>query len=246
MPATTETGHAKNIANFQSLIAFVIQYGGTYNPSKTTLKLANLQARLVQEQTNLTDVLNKTSSYNIAVNQRFAKFANVKSLATRLVNALATTDAAEKTLADAKGFNRKIQGKRASAVPSTPTDPAATPVPKTISASQQSYDQQTQHLSGLVAVLQNEPSYAPNETDLQVVTLKALIAEMVNNNNEVATQYAAISTARMARDKGLYLEKTGLVSIAQDVKDYVKSVFGATSPEYKQISGIKFKQQKVI
>ncbi|SFD02248.1 hypothetical protein SAMN05421780_12312, partial [Flexibacter flexilis DSM 6793] len=26
----------------------------------------------------------------------------------------------------------------------------------------------------------------------------------------------------------------------QDVKNYVKSVFGATSPQYKQISGLRF------
>ena len=42
MASTSETGHAKNVSNFQSLIAFVTGYGSTYNPSKTALKLPQL------------------------------------------------------------------------------------------------------------------------------------------------------------------------------------------------------------
>ena len=39
MASTSETGHAKNVANFQNLIAFVKAYGETYNPSKEALKI---------------------------------------------------------------------------------------------------------------------------------------------------------------------------------------------------------------
>ena len=42
MASTSETGHAKNVANFQDLIEFVTGYGATYNPSKSSLKLNNL------------------------------------------------------------------------------------------------------------------------------------------------------------------------------------------------------------
>ena len=42
MPAYYETGHAKNVANFQDLIAFVTGYGATYNPTKNALKLPQL------------------------------------------------------------------------------------------------------------------------------------------------------------------------------------------------------------
>ena len=31
MASTSETGHAKNVANFQDLIEFVTGYGATYN-----------------------------------------------------------------------------------------------------------------------------------------------------------------------------------------------------------------------
>ena len=44
MTSTSEVGHAKNVANFQDLIEFVIGYGATYNSSKNSLKLPQLIA----------------------------------------------------------------------------------------------------------------------------------------------------------------------------------------------------------
>jgi hypothetical protein len=46
--------------------------------------------------------------------------------------------------------------------------------------------------------------------------------------------------ARIERDEALYGEDTGLEDVSQDVKKYVKSLFGATRPQYKQVSGLKF------
>ena len=50
-----------------------------------------------------------------------------------------------------------------------------------------------------------------------------------------------LSNARIARNEVLYKEKTGLVDTAFDVKVYIKSLFGASSPQYKQISKLAFK-----
>ena len=47
----------------------------------------------------------------------------------------------------------------------------------------------------------------------------------------------------MARNKKLYNAETGLVARAQLVKNYVKSVFGASSPEYKLINKLSFKNR---
>ena len=43
MPSTSETGQAKNVANFEDLISFCNGYGATYNPSKDALTIAKLQ-----------------------------------------------------------------------------------------------------------------------------------------------------------------------------------------------------------
>lgn len=240
MPSTSETGHAKNIANFQDLIAFVTGYGATYNPSKNALKLPQLNALLTTSQTKLADVITKNTAYNNSVNDRMLAFDGLKALSTRLVNALETTDAPKEKVSDAKGFNRKLQGKRAS-TPATPTDPN-TPAPATISASQQSYDQQIQHFAGLISVLESETSYTPNETELQIATLTAKQADLVAKNNAVSIAYTGISNSRINRNKTLYEDGTGLVSVATEVKKYIKSVFGASSPEFAQVKGIEFKK----
>lgn len=242
MASTSETGHAKNVANFQNLIEFVTAYGATYNPSKNSLKLPQLIALKATADAKLANTITINTQYNNATNERQAAFSGLKALATRLVNALQITDASAETIGNAKSFNKKMQGKRASASQTT-TDPNA-PAPTTISTSQQSYDQLIQHLAGLTAVLAAEPSYAPNETDLQVATVQAKIAELTAKNNAVSAAYANISNARIDRNETLYNPENGLVETALDVKKYVKSIFGSSSPQFAQIKGIVFSKYK--
>lgn len=243
MASVSETGHTKNVAHLDHLNAFVNGYGGNYNPAKSALKLTSLVALHTTAQGLLDNVIQKNTSFNNALNDRSATYSGIKTLCTRLINALEATDAANETIKDAKALNRKIQGGRKAVNPATPIDPN-TPAPKTISVSQQSYDQLAAHFSGIIAILSLEPSYAPNETDLKVSALTALHAQMMQQNANVAMAYAAVSNARIDRDKTLYAPETGLVDIAGEVKKYVKSVFGATSPEYGLIKGIKFKSVK--
>ena len=239
MASTSEVGHAKNVANFQDLIEFVTGYGTTYNPSKNALKLPQLIALKASADATLADVITINTNYNNKVNERISAFSGLKSLSTRLVNALQTTDATIETIGNAKTFNRKMQGKKASSS-QTPTDPN-TPAPTTISTSQQSYDQLIQHLAGLTSILEAETSYTPNETDLQVATLQTKIADLTAKNTAVATAYASISNSRIARNETLYSSSTGLVETANEVKKYIKSVFGASSPQFAQVKGIQFK-----
>lgn len=243
MASTSEVGHAKNVANFQDLIEFVIGYGETYNPSKNSLKLPQLIALRETAQTKLNDVIAKNTIYNNKVNERMVAFGNLKSFSTRLVNALQTTDATNETINNAKTFNRKMQGKKASTTQAS-TDPNA-PAPATISTSQQSYDQLIQHLTGLKSVLETEPSYTPNEVELQIATIDSKIADLSAKNTAVASAYTNISNSRISRNETLYTNENGIYETASEVKKYIKSVFGASSPQYNQVSGIKFSKPRL-
>jgi hypothetical protein len=243
MASNSEVGHAKNVANFQDLIAFVEGYGPTYNPSKTSLTAEQLTALHATASASLQNVINLKTAHDDAVNSRAAAFAQLPPLSTRLVNALEATDASQEKIDDAKGYNRKIQGQRAPKKEEEPLDPNQ-PAPRRISASQQSYDQLIQHFEGLISVLASEPSYAPNETELQITSLQARAQDLSNKNNQEASADTAVSNARLERNRILYQENTGLVDTALDVKKYVKSLFGASSAEYNQIKGIKFKKYK--
>lgn len=242
MASTSETGNAKNVANFQDLISFVTGYGAVYNPSKAALKVPQLTTLLTASKASLADVVTKNTDYNNKVNDRVIAFKDVKPLATRLVNALQTTDASPEKVTDAKGFNKKLQGVRAKAV-TAPTDPTEA-APKTISTSQLSYAQQIQHLAGLISVLESETTYTPNETDLKVVTLKPKQLDLTAKNNAVATAYTNVSNSRIARDTTLYAPAGSLFDTATEVKKYIKSIYGASSPQFAQVKGIEFTKKK--
>jgi hypothetical protein len=239
-----ETGHAKNVANFEDFISFISGYGATYNPVKVALKLASLNTLLTNAKADLTNVTTKTVAFNNATNARAVLFEPLRSLSTRLVNAFAATDATAEIIKDAKSINRKLQGKRAKSI-QEPIDPNQT-APNTISASQQSYDQLIEHFNKLIELLKTEPTYIPNEVDLKTITLTAQLTGLKTANTNVSNAYTAVSNARLARDKTLYKAKTGLYDITGDVKNYVKSLYGATSAEYKQISKIKFTKPKTV
>lgn len=239
-----ETGHAKNVANFEDFISFVTAYGATYNPTKASIKLANLNAIFTQAKSDITNVMNKTVAFNNTTNVRATLFEPLQKLSTRLVQALSSTDATKELIKDAKTVNRKLQGKRSKAIETT-TAPNA-PAPNTISASQQSYDQLIEHFGKLIEILKSEPTYVPNETELKIATLNTQLTALKTANTNVTTAYTAVSNSRIARDKTLYKEKTGMYDVTLDVKNYVKSLYGISSPEFKQLSKIKFSKPKTV
>ena len=242
MPSTIETGHAKNVATFEDLISFCTGYGATYNPSKATLKLTALNPQLTGAQAALQTVKTSKTAYDNSTNAREVVFVPLKPLATKIINALAATEATPQTVDDARTVVNKIQGRRAKAIvtpDATALVDGAEPV-KTASTSQQSYDKLVDHFAQLIAILSAEPKYLPNENELKVATLNTQITDMRAKNTAVVNALTGVSNSRINRDKLLYGELTGMVDVAMDVKQYVKSVFGAKSLQFKQISGLKF------
>ena len=90
----------------------------------------------------------------------------------------------------------------------------------------------------------SDASYTPNENDLKTATVTAKINTLTTKNNEVSAAYIKISNSRIKRYKTIYGIDTGMVDVALEVKKYVKSLFGATSPEYAQFSRLEFKRAK--
>ena len=252
MTSTSETGHAKNVANFEVLISSCTGYGTAYNPSKNNLKIPQLQTLLTNGKNALQSVKSTGTTFENARNAREIALAPapIKKFCTRILNALEATDAAKLTVNDAKAINRKIQGKRADnkkTPPVTPPTDGTTPTPPEvvqISVSQQSYDSLIDNFNKLITCLSAEPLYIPNETDLKVTALNTTLTNYKTLNTTVINAATPFKNAMIARNSVLYQDISGLVDIALEVKKYVKSVFGATSPQYKQISKIEFKKIK--
>lgn len=241
MPSISEVGHAKNVANFADLIAYCTAYGTSYNPSKITLQLTSL---LTSAQTEISSVTTAKNAFDTVTGDRQLAFEPLKPLATKIFNALSVTDTTDQTLADAKTINNKIQGKRSKTITENPNPENGNPPNNIISVSRQSYDSLTESFSSLIDLVSSVPSYTPNEADLSVASLTIFRDGLQTANINVINAEVAYSNARISRDNLLYSKDSGLVDVAMDVKNYVKSIFGATSPQYKQVSGIKFTKPK--
>ena len=241
--SVSEVGHAKNVANFADLISYCTAYGTTYNPSKAALQLTALNTLLATAQTELANVTTAKNTFNTVTGDRQLTFEPLKPLATKVFNYLSVTDAISEIIADAKTINNKLQGKRTGTTAENPPTEGENQN-NTVSVSRQSYDMLTENFSALIDLVSSVPSYTPNETELTTASLTAYLGELQTANTNVINAEVAYSNARISRNSVLYSENTGLVDIASDVKKYVKAIFGATSPQYKQISGIKFTKPK--
>ena len=249
-----ETGHAKNVANFEKVVDFCVGYGTTYNPSKATIKLAALQTLLTNAKTALTSTNANLVAWSNAVAARDLAFEPLSKLVTKIVNAIKATDTSQQVIDNAKTYARKLQGRRAVAIIKNGNLPVGEPVPgaeilieqeeKHISASQMSFDNRLDNLDKLIKLLSSVTTYAPNEAELKTTALTTLINDLKTKNSAVLTALVSVSNSRISRNDILYKENTGLVDVAFSVKAYIKSIFGATSPQYKQISKLAFKRVK--
>lgn len=239
-----ETGHAKNVANLATMISFVDGYGGDYKPSNAAIQLPQLNTLLTNSNAALDDVQTKLVPWKNGVADRENTYDGIRKLSTRLVNALEASGAPANKVDNLKTFHRQIQGARAKALPQDDPDTPENEASGN-SVSHQSYVQIAEAFAQQIELLEGEPLYNPNEVDLQVATLQTRLTNMQNANAAVTAAATPLSNSRIARNQVLYAEDTGLCDIAALVKKYVKSLYGADSPQYKQISGLEFRKSAV-
>lgn len=242
--SVSETGHSKNIANLQDLISFCTAYGDKYNPVKEELKISSLEGLYEDALLKLNEAQTKKTLFDNATNQRAEVFKELNPLATKVVNALAVSETDPLMLNNAKSYNKKLQGRTKVKTEAEKSGEETENPTRTISTSQQSYDSKINHFSNLIQVLEQSAAYNPNEEELKTSTLQDKLADMKNKNTLLIHAYTEYSNARLFRDQVLYNNVTGLCQITKEVKQYVKSVFGATSPQYKQISSLLFVKRK--
>ena len=239
----SETGHARNVERFASLISFVQGYGAAYDPVNAAITVAALQSKMTAATAGIDGVMGSLSPWKVAVNSRQDAFEGIRKLTTRVVNSFAASGASKKAVEDAKGFKRKLDGARAGTLtaddPNTPGDES-----KNNSVSQQSYTQLVEHFDNLITMLDSDGNHNPNEVDLKLPALQSLSAQLKAANADVTSTVTPLSNSRISRDAELYADDSGLVDVAAMVKKYVKSVFGADSPQFAQISGLEFSRPR--
>lgn len=237
--SVSETDHSKNVKNFETLMISCKGFGSVYNPSNEGLTIANLVLKHLESKKSVKQVKLAETPFNDIEGQRSIVFKPLKATATKVLNALRSSKVPSTVIDDAETINRKIQGKRADNTVEEAVEGKEAKAKNSVS--QQSFDMQLDHFEKLVALVDLEANYKPNETELKVATLNAYATQLDAINTSVKDAYTPYKNALDFRNDMLYAPQTGLIETAKAVKNYVKSVFGNASPQYKQISKLVFK-----
>ena len=96
----------------------------------------------------------------------------------------------------------------------------------------------------MVALMTAEPLYTPNEAHLTVATNTTLLADMEGANDDVINAVPAWKNSMASRNARLYDDADSVFERQKLVKEYVKSLYGANSPQYGQVKGLEFKTIK--
>jgi hypothetical protein len=245
MASTSESGHAKNLANFEKLISYCASYGAAYNPSNVNIRLEALNNLLTNTRIVLDNVNLALPPYSNATAAREVAFKSLRSFVSRVLNALKATTTTQQVDDNARTLVLKIQGRRATPKLREEEKKALTEQGKEhkeISSSQLSFDNRLENLDKLIKLLKTIPQYNPNEADLTIDALTTYFSGLQKANKDVLAVTPPLSNARIERNNLMYSELTGLTDIAQDVKVYIKSLYGTSSPLYRQVSGLEFKR----
>ena len=244
MSKQNETGHVKNLANFKKLIDKCIGFNKDYNPSTASLSVSALQTLSKNAEASMKDLVKAETALDNATNARFFVYENYRTWATSIVNAFEISGADQKAIEDIRGINHKIQGSRVEKLPKQAPDakPNDDGSGKHISVSQLSFDNVKSHFEKLLETLQQDGNYKPNESGLAMPAIAKKIIEMSDANNKLSPVETAYNNKLIARDNIMNEPKEGLIDIAKAVKKYVKTVYSANSPQFKEVDALHFKK----
>jgi len=240
---TNKKSHQQNVDNIEKLTKQVATFEPAYNCSEPRLSIANqLQLKLSGDEV-LDGVMAAESACDDAVSARTAVFEDLDVLVTRVANGVRISEVSDQTIGQIESIVRDLRNKRAEEI----IPPAKSEDGKEDEEQEKhnkirngSFGTRVENFNRLIKLLLTIAAYRPNEADLGIESLKARYEALKNANSVCISMDAIAAAARRQRQIVLYTAKTGLVPVALDSKLYVKSAYGANSPQYKSISGILF------
>ncbi len=237
-----EAGDMKLLGNFRRLIDLQ-KTDPMFDSSNPLLKIAALEQQLIEGNASVEAITDNMAPNKVAITARQADYIQAVATVRGSRNILKSSGASNEVLEDADSFTRKVFGlKKSKKEPEVTAGTSAGEAVKTHSASQQSYDAILGNIRNYNAIIKTVGLYNPNEANYKISGLDAMADDLEAKNNLVSTTFASLDAARRLRDELLYTNEDCICKVAQMVKNYVKAIHGANSPQYKAISGLTFKR----
>ncbi len=248
MSIPAETGHHENVRTFYKLIAFCTNCGPRYNPSPVRLQLTALQAVVAKAETCMENLQIAVGKADEAATRREKEFTGLKELLKLLRNAIQASDIPPLTIKEIVQQLNLIAG-YSSPAEITPEEAAAQAAAgkKTVRTKRikTSFSARLEEMRKMLTRMEVTQGYTPNEKELSLNGLQTLLATLQTvHDNAVGTKNTE-EAMRMDQFKCLYSDPESMVNVAEGVKKYLKSIYPRTSPEYKQITDLKFNKYRV-
>jgi hypothetical protein len=222
------------VGHLRQLIEVVKVFGEKYAPSNVRLTPAALQQLADAAKEGIAEVDRLMPDVIIAEEKRHEAFAKLSPLATRIGGLAQASDIKPAALAQIAELVHEIHGRNHHKA--KPDDEGGR-----FSATHRSFTEQIERLTRLIELLEAQPGYLPSVESLTPAALRLYAGELSRLNRTAFTAESALTAARRERNEILYAPVTGMVDTALAVKAYVKGLFGATSPEYKEVNHIHFR-----
>lgn len=245
MAIVSAAGNKTNVANFDKLVIDVGALGSVYAPTKPNIKMDALN---IQNTKNKLVDANETSTLfalNNAKNNRVDSIAKTNDLITRSSNSVRASDIPQSTKEDLLAIAAFFLGRARAVKRSVVNHTAQGDVTTTTTAmvtNPKDIDSRISYLESYIKLLATVTTYNPNEANIKVANLTTVLNDIKAKRAAELNAEAAHKIALIARNEAMYAPGTGIIDIANDVKAYVKSVFGASSQQYKTLTTLKFKK----
>jgi hypothetical protein len=240
----SNTGHAKNVANFETVTIILLALGTNYNPNQSLILLPALQAKLTEAQNALAALDAAEAAADVAGNEREAEFEGIAAFAVNIKRTAEVEINDQAFTADLQSIVRKMQGRRAGEAPADdPTTPDINEALNTHSVSSRDYDSLVSHFADLIALLKTKSdSYKPHDEEMKIAALETKLAALQAKNNAAKNAEITLGNAQDARDEILYHPETGIIKLVKLIKTYLARKPGKQSAAYQQINALEFRK----
>ena len=161
MSSSTESGILNCLDGFTKLVAMILSFGSSYNPTPARLKSENLQNSLNQAKTIVADVNSAYSANKNAIAARKAAFISLSKLFTRVVNAFTITDADANLKANVKSVAAKMHSSSKKSSASEADNGNSPDTGQSHSSAQTGYINKVGHLRRIIALMSAKRLWEP-------------------------------------------------------------------------------------
>lgn len=236
--STFETGHAKNLSNFDEMLVNIRIIGSDFTPPNTQIQGASLTAGFNASRAAQDDLTKKEQLARGPVKDRENLFRQLKRVVMRSVKYYRSCGTELNKVEAAEGLAARIlDTSRVRYLADGNPDPTWR------SNSQQSYVMLAENFGRLIEYYKGDTKYNPTSGGIALGDMDAMHADMRTMNTNLAPIVAEVDQARALRNKLMYSE-SGIITLTKLVKEYCESLDESHAFTAKTIRRIPFTKLK--